>query len=118
MTLSVLEGPDFASMTNDPEGYALSADDESLAPRVRAGDVVLVAPNRAPEPGDDVYVRCHDGREMLKRLVSSSAKGLSLGSIILGDESTTIPASDVATCHRVAGNLPNARGAMASRPHQ
>lgn len=54
--------------TRDPNAYALRVRGDSMHPRYRAGEFVIVEPAIEPSPGDDVVVCCTDGRKMLKML--------------------------------------------------
>jgi phage repressor protein C with HTH and peptisase S24 domain len=55
-------------IVGDPEAYALRVRGDSMRPRYRPGEFVLVQPNVVAQPGDDVVVICKDGRKMLKEL--------------------------------------------------
>lgn len=54
--------------TRDPQAYALRVRGDSMHPRYRAGEFVIVEPSIEPQPGDDVVTSCKDGRKMLKQL--------------------------------------------------
>src|SRR5690606_16229143 len=46
--------------SNDPDAYSLRAATDALAPRIRAGELVLVEPHHTPQPGDEVALRIAD----------------------------------------------------------
>ena len=54
--------------TSDPRAFALRVRGDSMHPRYRAGEFVVVEPSVEPQPGDDVVVALHDGRKLLKEL--------------------------------------------------
>lgn len=53
----------------DHNTYALRVRGESMRPRIKSGEFIVVEPNTEPNPGDDVVVICHDGRKMVKELL-------------------------------------------------
>ena len=54
--------------TADPNAYALRVRGDSMHPRYRAGEYIVVEPNIEAQPGDDVVVALMDGRKLLKEL--------------------------------------------------
>jgi phage repressor protein C with HTH and peptisase S24 domain len=70
---------DFPS--RDPDAYALKCVGDSMRPRIRDGEFVIVEPNHAIEPGDDVLVKSKDGRVMVKTFLYRRAGRLHLISI-------------------------------------
>ena len=54
--------------TRDPNAFALRCKGESMKPRIRHGEYVVIEPNHAYLPGDEVLVRSEDGRVMVKQL--------------------------------------------------
>lgn len=52
--------------TSDPNAYALRCVGESMKPRIRNGEFVVVEPSREAQPGDDVVLKALDGRVMVK----------------------------------------------------
>lgn len=55
--------------TNDPDAYALKCEGDSMRPRIKAGEFVVIEPNHEPEPGDEVLVKSVDGRVMVKEFL-------------------------------------------------
>lgn len=62
---------DFPS--RDPNAYALKCVGDSMRPRIRDGEFVIVEPNHPIEPGDDVLVKSKDGRVMVKTFLYQRA---------------------------------------------
>lgn len=54
--------------TADPNAYALRVRGDSMHPRYRAGEFIVVEPSIEAQPGDDVVVALRDGRKLLKEL--------------------------------------------------
>ena len=52
--------------TRDSEAYALRCRGDSMEPRIKDGEFVVVEPNYSPSPGDEVLVKTVDGRVMVK----------------------------------------------------
>lgn len=55
--------------TTDPNAYALKCEGDSMRPRIKAGEFVVVEPNHEIEPGDEVLVKSKDGRVMVKEFL-------------------------------------------------
>jgi phage repressor protein C with HTH and peptisase S24 domain len=55
--------------TRDPSAYALRCRGDSMKPRIRDGEFVVIEPGSRPMPGDEVLVRSKDGRVMVKTLL-------------------------------------------------
>lgn len=55
--------------TRDPNAYALRCVGDSMKPRIRNGEFVVVEPNRAIANGDEVLVKAADGRVMVKQFL-------------------------------------------------
>lgn len=90
--------------------YALRVRGESMHPRIRSGEFIVVEPESPANPGDDVVVICQDGRKMVKQLLYQRDGEVTLGSINNGFKPLTIPLADIEAIHYVAGILP--RGAF------
>lgn len=54
--------------TRDRNAYALRVRGDSMRPRIKPGEFVLVEPNHALQAGEEVLVRTTDGRVMVKVL--------------------------------------------------
>ena len=52
--------------SKDKNAFALRVRGESMHPRYRSGEFVIVEPSIQPQPGEDVVVSCKNGRKMLK----------------------------------------------------
>lgn len=55
--------------TADANAYALRCTGDSMRPRIRDGEFVIIEPNSEPIPGDEVLVKAVDGRVMIKILL-------------------------------------------------
>lgn len=88
-----------------PHAYALRVRGESMHPRIRAGEFVVVEPDIAAAPGDDVVVICRDGRKMVKQFLYQRENHITLGSINNGYKPVTLPLADIEAIHKVAAIL-------------
>lgn len=52
--------------TKDLNAYALRCVGDSMKPRIRDGEFVIVEPNAEPIPGDEILLKTVDGRVMVK----------------------------------------------------
>lgn len=96
--------------TSDPNAYALRVRGDSMHPRYRAGEFVVVEPGVEPLPGDDVVVALHDGRKLLKELNWARDGEVQLLSINNHFGPLTIPLAEVLRIQLVAGRV--RRGAI------
>lgn len=92
--------------TKDRAAYALRVRGDSMHPRYRAREFVVVTPSIEAQQGNDVVVRLKDGRKLLKQLNWKRDGEVQLLSINNGFAPMTIQMSDVETIHRVAGGVP------------
>lgn len=54
--------------TRDKNAYALRVKGDSMRPRIKPGEYIVVLPNHQLIPGEEVIVRLKDGRSMVKVL--------------------------------------------------
>lgn len=94
----------------DQNTYALRVRGESMRPRIKSGEFIVVEPNTEPNPGDDVVVICHDGRKMVKELLYTRDGEVTLGSIHNGFKPISLQLQDIQAIHYVAAIVP--RGAF------
>lgn len=92
--------------TRDEAAYALRVRGDSMHPRYRAGEFVVVTPSGDPRVGGDVVVACHDGRKMLKQLNWIRDGEIQLLSINGDYSPVTIQLVDIMSIHNVAGSVP------------
>ena len=93
--------------TKDTGAYALRIKGDSMHPRYRAGEFVVVTPNVEAQPGQDVVVKLVNGRKLLKQLNWIRGDELQLLSINNGYAPITLPLVEVESVHRVAGSVSN-----------
>lgn len=94
----------------DKNSYALRVRGDSMRPRIKNGEFIVVEPNHLPQPGDDVVVCLRDGRKMVKELLYTRDGEVTLGSINNGHGNITVATDQVETMHYVAAIIP--RGAF------
>lgn len=92
--------------TKDRSAYALRVRGDSMHPRYRAREFVVVTPSIEAQQGNDVVVRMKDGRKLLKQLNWNRDGEVQLLSINNGFAPMTIQISDIESIHRVAGGVP------------
>lgn len=96
-------------ITSDTNAYALRCKGDSMAPRIKDGEFVVVEPNTAPHPGDEVMVKSEDGRVMVKELLYVRDGVVHLASINAAHGRIAIPVDDIAAMHLVAGIVKRVR---------
>lgn len=92
--------------TKDSAAYALRVKGDSMHPRYRAGEFIVVTPSIEAQPGRDVVVRMKDGRKLLKLLNWIRGDEVQLLSINNGYAPTTLSIDEIESIHRVAGGVP------------
>jgi phage repressor protein C with HTH and peptisase S24 domain len=92
--------------TKDSAAYALRVKGDSMHPRYRAGEFIVVTPSIEAQPGRDVVVKLKDGRKLLKLLNWVRGDEIQLLSINDGYAPTTLSVDEVESIHRVAGGVP------------
>lgn len=102
--------------TRDPNAYAARIVGDSMAPRIRHGEFVIVEPNAACRPGNDVVVKLRDGHKMCKRLLLDRADSFELGSINDAHKTLVVLKETVESIQLVAGIVSAASPFVRSSP--
>lgn len=90
---------------SDGAAYALRVKGDSMHPRYRAGEFVVVTPGIEAQPGRDVVVILTGGKKLLKQLNWIRCGEIQLLSINNGYAPMTIDLFEVEKIHRVAGSV-------------
>lgn len=89
--------------TTDPNAYALQCDGESMLPRIRPGEFVIIEPGNPIQPGDEVMVRSTDGRVMVKEFLYKANGRCHLASVNAAHGRISIPIEAIEKMHYVSG---------------
>ncbi|WP_455154532.1 LexA family transcriptional regulator [Cupriavidus campinensis] len=89
--------------TKDPDAYALRCNGESMRPRVKHNEFVVVEPNTQIQNGDEVLVKSQDGRVMVKELAYVRDGIVHLSSVNERHGMVRIPQELIERLHFVAG---------------
>lgn len=92
--------------TKDKAAYALRVRGDSMHPRYRTREFIVVTPSIEAQQGNDVVVKLKDGRKLLKQLNWIRDGEVQLVSINDGYAPMTIQCSDIESVQRVAGGVP------------
>lgn len=95
--------------TTDPNCYALRVKGDSMRPRIKPGEFVIVEPNTSTAPGDEVLVKVRDGRRMVKILHSRRNGLVELYSVNDLHRPMTLEEADIEAIHYVADIVKAAR---------
>lgn len=90
----------------DPQAYGLKVRGDSMRPRIRSGEYIVVEPNVEVNPGDDVVVRFTDKKAVVKELLWIRDGDVCLGSVNNDTKPMTCPLSSIESIHRVAAIMP------------
>lgn len=100
--------------SKDSEAYAVKVRGDSMAPRIRSGEFIVVEPNTEVTPGDDVVAIFSNGKRMVKTLLYRRDGEICLGSINENHAKITALEEEIESLHYVAAIMP--RGAFISHP--
>lgn len=89
--------------TSDPDAYALECAGESMRPRIKPGEFVIVEPNHPIQPGEEVLVKSKDGRVMVKEFAYKAQGRYTLLSINESHGKITLHEDEIEKIHYVAG---------------
>jgi len=89
--------------SKDPDAYALRCNGESMRPRVKHNEFVVVEPNTQVQNGDEVLAKSTDGRVMVKELAYVRDGIVHLSSVNERHGMVRIPQDQVERLHFVAG---------------
>lgn len=88
--------------TADKNAYALRVKGDSMRPRIKHGEFVLIEPDTAPQAGEEVLVRTTDGRVMVKVLDFRRDGVVQLSSVNEAHRPITLDEKDIERLHYVA----------------
>jgi phage repressor protein C with HTH and peptisase S24 domain len=74
--------------SSDPNAYALRVKGDSMFPAIKDGQFVVIEPNGACVPGENVVLGLVDGRKMVKELLRVSVESITVTSVNGGDRLT------------------------------
>lgn len=89
--------------SRDENAYSLKCRGDSMKPRIRHGEFVVIEPNHQVSPGDEVLVKAKDGRVMVKQLAFIRDGMVYLDSVNESHPRVSILLEDVSAIHYVAG---------------
>ncbi|MNN00111.1 LexA repressor [compost metagenome] len=89
--------------TTDPDAYGLRCNGDSMRPRVKHNEFVVVEPNHAVTNGDEVLVKSQDGRVMVKELAYVRDGVVHLSSVNERHGMVRIPQDQIERLQYVAG---------------
>ncbi|WP_144409777.1 S24 family peptidase [Cupriavidus basilensis] len=89
--------------TNDPDAYGLRCNGDSMRPRIKHNEFVVIEPNRAITNGDEVLVKSQDGRVMVKELAYVRDGVVHLSSVNERHGMLRVPQDQIERLHYVGG---------------
>jgi phage repressor protein C with HTH and peptisase S24 domain len=81
--------------TRDANAFALIVKGDSMQPRIRPTQMIVVEPSAAVLPGDEVLVQTSAGRKMVKELLYKRGDDVTLGSINQAYPQITIAGQEI-----------------------
>ncbi len=98
-----------AHHTDDDGAYAVLVESDTLCPRIKAGEHIILAPGRWAEPGDDVLVLYHDGRALIRELLYVRDNVANLGALPGDAPPLGVPLADIQRMHCIAAIVARTR---------
>ncbi|SDI77125.1 Phage repressor protein C, contains Cro/C1-type HTH and peptisase s24 domains [Pseudomonas flavescens] len=95
--------------SDDPNAYGLRVSGDSMHPRIKNGEYVLIEPNKAFHTGDEVMVRTSDGQTMIKEYIYLRDGVYRFDSVNQNHPPLHIPQAGVSKIHLVGGILKSSR---------
>lgn len=95
--------------SDDPNAYGLRVVGDSMHPRIKNGEFVLVEPNKPFYAGDEVMVKTIDGRAMIKEFIYLRDGMYRLDSVNSDHSPLHLSESEVEKIHLVGGILRSSR---------
>lgn len=95
--------------SDDPDAYGLKVTGDSMHPRIKNGEYVLIEPNKSYYSGDEVMVRTIAGRTMIKEFIYQRDGMYRLDSVNAEHSPIHIAKSEVMEIHLVGGILKSSR---------
>lgn len=94
---------------NDPRAYGVTVRGDSMMPRFKPGDVLVVSPNIAAADGDEVYVQLLSGERLIK-VARKVVGGWWLESYNPAHETRPVRRSEIGAMHPIVWIRPKRRG--------
>lgn len=91
--------------TKDKSAYAVRVKGDSMQPRYRPNEILVITPAAPLAPGEDVVIRTKSGRKMVKRLLAKHATEVELISINDAYKPITLSVEEIETIEIVAGSV-------------
>lgn len=95
--------------SNDRQAYALRCIGDSMRPRIRNGEFVIIEPSIEVNYGDDVLIKSIDGRVMVKTLLYKRDGRIYLQSINENHPNISFPTEEIESMYYVAAIVPSNR---------
>lgn len=95
--------------SSDPDAYCLRVKGNSMEPRILSGEFVVIEPNAVYYPGDEVFVRTVEGRNMIKIMDYCRDGEYRFSSINKAHDSFTLDFDEVETVSSVAAIVKRSR---------
>jgi transcriptional regulator with XRE-family HTH domain len=95
--------------SDDPNAYGLRVIGDSMHPRIKSGEYVLIEPNKMFITGDEVMVQTLDGRSMIKEFIYLRDGVYRFDSVNLDHSPLHLEQNEVSRVHLVGGILKSSR---------
>lgn len=94
------------SPVNGNNCYALRVRGDSMHPRIKHGEIILINPDQDVRSGNEVVVNLKDGRQMVKVYLYERDGEVTLSSVNKSHEDVIVKLDDIDQMHYVAAILP------------
>lgn len=95
--------------SKDNYAYCLKCKGDSMRPRIKDGEYVVIEPEHQPQNGDEVLIKDTSGRVMVKELLYIRDNNVHLASVNESHGKITIPVAEIEAMHYVAAIVKSTR---------
>ncbi|MGK8440709.1 XRE family transcriptional regulator [Ectopseudomonas hydrolytica] len=95
--------------SDDPNAYGLKVLGDSMHPRIKNGEYVLIEPNKVFTSGDEVMVKTKDGQAMIKEFIYLRDGMYRFDSVNQSHQPIHLPEDAIDKIHLVGGILKSSR---------
>jgi hypothetical protein len=83
----------------DPEAYAIQINSEAMAPRIRSGEIIVLAPSRQIKEHDEVVLTLTDGKKCIREFLTELDDKVIFASVTAAREKIAVPRNEIVAMH-------------------
>uniref|UniRef100_A0A1A9VZ98 HTH cro/C1-type domain-containing protein n=1 Tax=Glossina brevipalpis TaxID=37001 RepID=A0A1A9VZ98_9MUSC len=95
--------------SSDPDAYVIQICGDSLWPRIKSGEFIVIEPGSQVDSGDEVFITLKDGKHMIKQIFYLKNNKCQLISVNQNNQPMTLFSSEIKTIHFIAAMVKDLR---------